>query len=99
MDCCNKVSIGDRRKFVKTVFHKGEFIKKIAVLTTLIATAMLLVGCLDYPYMEYQHSCWNADLCNRIVDIPEGFILNQGHAYDIVETENGCDIIFHFVSE
>lgn len=34
---------------------------------------------------------------NVTIDIDDNHSLNQGHAYDKIETEDGYDITFHFV--
>lgn len=57
-------------------------------------------GCEEtYPYIQYQYSAWDMDTHNRLIDIPESYILSDNHPYDIVETEEGCDIILHMVKE
>ena len=73
----------------------------------LMMILMLLTGCSsgdreqseNYPYVQYQHSMWTYDSYNQMVKIKDGYILNQGHSYDVVETENGYDLIFHFIEE
>lgn len=75
--------------------------KKIIVLMLLVL--MMLTGCSyksdqeqGYPYVKYQHSIWSYDNYNKLVEVPDGYVLNQGHSYDVVETEDGYDIVFHF---
>lgn len=73
----------------------------------LMMIMIMLTGCSSddreqsegYPYVQYQHSIWTYDSYNKVVEVPDGYILNQGYSYDIVETKNGYDIIFHFVKE
>ena len=75
----------------------------------LIMIMLLLTGCSNeteseyneepYPYIKYQHNMWEFDSNNRTIEVRDGYILDQGHSYDIVETENGYDIVLHFVKE
>lgn len=78
---------------------------------SLIMIMMLLTSCSsnaeanssntkdEYPYILYQHSILTIDEDNRKIDVQDGYILNQGHSYDVVETEDGYDIVLHFVRE
>lgn len=50
-----------------------------------------------YPRMEYRNSSYNLDPYNREIPIGSGYVLNEAHSYDVVETEDGYDIVFHFV--
>ena len=72
--------------------------KKMLCLALLVATSML-AGCDDggYPFVEYHHASYNFDMNNRIIEIPDGYILDQGNSYKLIETENGYDLILHFV--
>lgn len=56
----------------------------------LVLSLLMLTGCTEkWPRIIYQ----NTDQHNRTIVLDDG-----GHSYDIVETENGYDIIFHFIS-
>ena len=57
----------------------------------------MLTGCESWPRIVYQPTYWTFD--NRIIDIDDDYILDDGHSYDIVETENGYDLILHFIAE
>lgn len=72
----------------------------------LMTMMMMLTGCAsendsndNYPYIKYQHNVWTYDNYNKIVEIPNGYILDQGHSYDIIKTEEGYDVIFHIIKE
>lgn len=77
-------------------------------LTALLLVLMLLLcgcevdkdergeGC---PKLEYQNSQWEYDSKDMYIPIPDGYMLNQGHAYEIVATEDGYDIILHMIKE
>lgn len=52
-----------------------------------------------YPYIEYHNSSYNFDADNRNIEVPDGYVLNQGNSYEWVETEDGYDLIIHFVKE
>lgn len=78
-----------------------------------LVTIFLLSGCTSadeiektidskkggYPRITYSQTSYYADIHNRTFDVPEGYVLNPGHAYDIIDTEEGKDIVFHFVKE
>lgn len=34
---------------------------------------------------------------NREVPIESGYVLDEAHSYDVVKTDGGYDIVFHFV--
>ena len=53
----------------------------------------------EYPYIAYNNSTYRFDTKNRRIEVPEGYVLNQGDSYAWVETEDGYDLIIHFVKE
>lgn len=67
----------------------------------LIFSLLMLTGCEgkreSWPRIVYQPTYWTFD--NRIIGIDDGYILDDGHSYDIVETEDGYDLILHFIVE
>lgn len=67
----------------------------------LVLSLLMLTGCTgkgeSWPRIVYQPTYWTFD--NRIIDIDDSYILDDGHSYDIVETEDGYDLILHFVEE
>lgn len=50
-----------------------------------------------YPRVEYRNSSYNFDPYNREISIESGYVLDEAHSYDVVEIENGYDIVLHFV--
>lgn len=52
-----------------------------------------------YPVVTYHNSSWNFDPDNREIAIRPGYILNQAHSYDIVETSDGYDLVIHFIKD
>lgn len=50
-----------------------------------------------YPRVEYRNSSYNFDPYNREIPIESGYVLDEAHSYDVVETEDGYDIVLHFV--
>ena len=50
-----------------------------------------------YPLLMYRNSSYNLDPYNREILIENGYVLDEAHSYDVVETEDGYDIVFHFV--
>lgn len=60
----------------------------------LVLSLLMLTGCTEkWPRIIYQNTSYRFDEYNRTI------VLDGGHSYDIVETENGYDIIFHFIAE
>jgi hypothetical protein len=73
-----------------------------AILAVIVIVAVVFAVCKEnekYPYLEYRHSAYNFDTSNHTFKVQDGYTLNDGHAYDIVETEDGYDIVMHFVKE
>lgn len=52
-----------------------------------------------YPRIEYRNSPYNFDMYNREIEVQDGYVLDEGHSYDTVETEDGYDVILHFVKK
>lgn len=84
--------------------------KKICFLTALLIILLVFAGCKNangqtfgeyidgrYPFIYYHNSYLNFDNKNREIELPDGYTLNQGNSYEWVETEEGCDLIIHFV--
>lgn len=50
-----------------------------------VLSLLMLTGCISkgesWPRIVYQPSYWKFD--NRIVDVEDGYILDDGHSYDI----------------
>lgn len=66
----------------------------------LILSLLMLTGCRATnwtPKIVCQPTVYRAD--NRTIEIEKGYVLDGGHSYDIVETEDGYDLILHFVEE
>ncbi len=75
--------------------------KKSRLLALCIGLALVLTGCTSsgqsitptYPRIEYRDSTYNFDPYNREIPIPEGYVLNEGCSFDIVETDAGYDFV------
>ena len=52
-----------------------------------------------YPKIEYRNSSYNFDADNRKIEIPDGYVLNQGNSFEWVKTEDGYNLIIHFMKE
>ena len=70
----------------------------------LFAMLVLLAGCksgrdinFEYPRIVYRNSTNNFDPFNRVIPVKDGFVLDEGNSYDIMETDSGYDIVIHFV--
>ena len=62
----------------------------------LVLFLLMLTG---WPRIIYQNTSYRFDEYNRTIVLDDGYVLDGGHSYDIIETENGYDIIFHFIAE
>lgn len=68
----------------------------------LLLMAVSLSACgtkITYPHVEYRNSTSNYDILNRTILLEEGYALDEGHAYDIIETESGYDLTLHFIKD
>lgn len=66
----------------------------------LVLSLLMLTGCTEkWPRIIYQNTSYRFDEYNRTIVLDDGYVLDGGHSYDIVETENGYDLILHFVEE
>lgn len=62
----------------------------------LVLSLLMLTGCTEkWPRIIYQNTSYRFDEYNRTIVLDDGC----GHSYDIVETEDGYDLILHFVEE
>lgn len=62
----------------------------------LVLSLLMLTGCTEkLPRIVYQNTCYRFDEYNRTIVLDDGYVLNGG----IVETEDGYDLILHFVEE
>ena len=73
--------------------------KRYAILSAFLSL-LLLCGCEKaiypvYPHFEYRNSSSSLDMLNRTVNVRNGYVLDEGHSYDIAETDDGYDITFH----
>lgn len=55
----------------------------------LVLSLLMLTGCTEkLPRIVY----YRFDEYNRTIVLDDGYVLNGGHSYDIVETEDGYDL-------
>lgn len=50
-----------------------------------------------YPVLRYRNSEYNMDPYNREIQVQDGYILDEGNSYEVVETDSGYDLVLHFV--
>lgn len=61
----------------------------------LVLSLLMLTGCMEkWPRIIYQNTSYRFDEYNRTIVLDDGYVLD-----DIVETEDGYDLIFHFIAE
>ena len=67
----------------------------VVIILTVVALIMLAVyGTVTAPATVY---CNSPGCNNRIVhSLPDGYDLNFKNPYNIIDTEDGIDVIFHF---
>lgn len=77
--------------------------KKIVFFVLLLVCSIILCGCeiddTNFPHLEYINSPFRYDVDTQLIKLPDGYVLNQGHPYDIVEADAGCDVIVHLIKE
>lgn len=73
----------------------GVTVKKIVLLMLLIVALLLCCSC-EYSYVQANDTIWAKDRVRLDLDEVE---LNRSHPYDIIYTENGRDIVFHFLNK
>jgi hypothetical protein len=72
-------------------------IKKIIILFLLLISLLTLAACDGTnPYIQVQNNNWTYSSYNREIQIDKGYEMDQSHSYDIIETENGIDVIIHY---
>ena len=50
-----------------------------------------------YPVLRYRNSEYNMDPYNREIPVQNGYILDEGNSYEVVETDSRYDLVLHFV--
>ena len=76
--------------------------KKVLTTLVLLISVTTLSSCgtkITYPYLEYRNSSFNFDILNKTILLDDGYVLNDGNAYETVETKSGYDLVIHFVKE
>lgn len=88
--------------------------KRIVMVLSVVSVFMMLSACSDsdssdtsptrattisYPCLQYKNSSYYNDVLNRTILLDGAFMLDDGNSYDIVKTENGYDMVLHFVKE
>lgn len=72
------------------------------ILIIAVAIAALLVGCSQtthYPYVWYLNSDLTNDNKSRKIEVRDGYELSEGHSWDIIETDQGYDLVLHFIEK
>ncbi len=69
----------------------------IVIIGLIIFTAITAES--ECPKFEYMQDAESFSENNKTFFLEKGYVLNEGHYYDIVKTENGYDMVFHFVED
>jgi len=64
-------------------------------LLIVLALLLVLTGCEANGYINYG----DGRSMEKSFKLDPGYILSDNHPYDRVETEQGYDLVFHFVKE
>lgn len=60
----------------------------------LVLSLLMLTGCTEkWPRIIYQNTSYRFDEYNRTIVLDDGYVLDGGHSYDIVETEDGSILL------
>lgn len=74
--------------------------KKILLLSLMLLLVFSLAGCEGAnPYITVQNNGWTYSSYNRDIQIDKGYIMDQSHSYDIIQTEEGIDVVIHYLKE
>lgn len=66
----------------------------ILIVVVLIMLAVGVYGTVTAPATVY---CYYSGCNNRIIhSLPDGYDLNFKNPYNVIDTEDGIDVIFHF---
>lgn len=61
----------------------------------LVLSLLMLTGCTEkWPRIIYQNTSYRFDEYNRTIVLDDGYVLDGGHSYDIVETENDSSFYY-----
>lgn len=55
------------------------------------------VSSVDRPVIKYYDSSFELDPDNKTIHISDNYIIDNSHPYDVVETDDGYDLVLHFV--
>lgn len=77
---------------------------KVKLSLIVILCALLFSSCGDdistsrstYPQLSYRVNNYETEIRNKVFPLDENYVLDEGHPYDKVETEEGYDLVFHF---
>lgn len=72
-----------------------------------LAACIAMTGCVGagagrdyspkYPVLRYRNSVYNMDPYNWEIPVQNGYILDEGNSYEVVETDGGYNLVLHFV--
>lgn len=68
--------------------------KRLMVFALIAAMCLSCAGCANLPRIDIATTAWSSD--NITVRVGEGYELIANHPYDIIETEQGVDVVVHF---
>lgn len=82
-------------KTVEKICKSAGVVAFIAMI--LLSVACFVVAFFQDPYIDYHNSYFRFDEKNERIEIVDGYVMDEGHSYEWVETPNGYDLIIHFV--
>ncbi len=71
--------------------------KVLAILLVLVLVILTACGNTVYPKVLYHNSRWRFDDLDKTIPVINGYILDQANPYETIETEQGYNLVLHFV--
>lgn len=71
--------------------------RTILILGLIIVIVFTLTGCKNDPYVSVRHSTYNFDERNIFINVEDIYETNYYNPYDWVDTENGKDLVIHYI--
>lgn len=70
--------------------------KRLVIVLTIVLMALMLCGCDDknHPNVKIAPTIWTFD--EIIIPVGNGYEYKPTNPYDVIETEEGIDIVIHF---
>lgn len=71
--------------------------KKVSIIFFMLVMVLIFSGCKNDPEVRIFHSTWYFDERNVFINVEPKYETDYYTPYEWVDTENGKDLIIHFV--